>query len=120
MVQLKPLNSNSLICLFRFQFHNGTIKTTLSYTRLHQCCNFNSIMVQLKLEDLYADGAYQRYFNSIMVQLKHDYSFILPAILPKFQFHNGTIKTCMPLVICCCTVSYFNSIMVQLKPHRHL
>ena len=115
MVQLKPLNSNSLICLFRFQFHNGTIKTTLSYTRLHQCCNFNSIMVQLKLEDLYADGAYQRYFNSIMVQLKHDYSFILPAILPKFQFHNGTIKTrnTTSMLKMCLN---FNSIMVQLKP----
>ena len=69
--------------------------------------------------------------------IKTDYSFILPAILPKFQFHNGTIKTqcnkgssrtchefqfhngtiktCVRQWKFHCRI-YFNSIMVQLKP----
>ena len=47
--------------------------------------------------------------------IKTDYSFILPAILPKFQFHNGTIKTSLVLGIIAQFNSNFNSIVVQLK-----
>ena len=92
-------------------------------------------MVQLKPFANFEFAPLFTYFNSIMVQLKHnerernphdntfqfhngtiktDYSFILPAILPKFQFHNGTIKTLHELPHLHFPL-HFNSIMVQLK-----
>ena len=76
----------------QFQFHNGTIKTQLNNLVNTFVCNFNSMMVQLKLRASYPTAIVNPYFNSMMVQLKlqlapDDSNHRL------FQFHDGTIKT---------------------------
>ena len=54
--------------------------------------DFNSIKVQLKLNEQFPFLVDQANFNSIKVQLKLENSFQLtkPYV---FQFHKGTIKT---------------------------
>ena len=54
------------------------------------------------------------YFNSIKVQLKLILTLRLTKILLIFQFHKGTIKTVV-LILLICLKRNFNSIKVQLK-----
>ena len=75
-----------------FQFHKGTIKTSVRGLNRCRICNF----------------------NSIKVRLKHNSSAINVAYVG-FQFHKGTIKTDNS----CLTRTFhrnFNSIKVRLKP----
>ena len=76
-----------------FQFHASTIKTICTLDVSLRLLNFNSIMVQLKLGLIATYIGLFQAFQFHNGTIKTDYSFILPAILPKFQFHNGTIKT---------------------------
>ena len=62
----------------RFQFHKGTIKTSILYILSFCKCHFNSIKVQLKL-------------NAAKKQLS----------VTEFQFHKGTIKTLMEHAVSC-------------------
>ena len=55
-----------------FQFHKGTIRTVQMVLLVLNLTDFNSIKVQLELNQA------------------------MGALLPKFQFHKGTIRTCMP------------------------
>ena len=56
--------------------------------------NFNSIKVQLK-PNIEADTWKKQHdFNSIKVQLKLS-PILEVCLLLKFQFHKGTIKTCL-------------------------
>ena len=77
------------------------------------CCYFNSIKVQLELEEVKDKVKNFDYFNSIKVQLEHvDFQSQVEAHL--FQFHKGTIRT--PTWLCVISSSvYFNSIKVQLE-----
>ena len=54
-------------------------------------------------------------FNSIKVQLKLS-EVEKTSEMSTFQFHKGTIKTCLELVTIPPLVLNFNSIKVQLKP----
>ena len=54
MVQLKHNNTNlPLTTLYKFQFHDGTIKTGKGKDVDNIYLNFNSMMVQLKPIDIY-------------------------------------------------------------------
>ena len=75
-----------------FQFHKGTIKTPCVGYLIDHPDNFNSIKVRLKLNSLHYDSEAKRNFNSIKVRLKLYYTNVF-LIIPKFQFHKGTIKT---------------------------
>ena len=99
--------------LSTFQFHKGTIKTTVLPSTLSTFAHFNSIKVRLKLIILQVFYHVLSNFNSIKVRLKLDppSRWELP---PKFQFHKGTIKT----TLCnnhCLSLLHFNSIKVRLK-----
>ena len=52
-------------------------------------------------------------FNSIKVQLRH-YMGFLNTMSNIFQFHKGTIKTCLIFVVMLLLMN-FNSIKVQLR-----
>ena len=58
----------------------------------HPDKDFNSIMVQLKLQDIDFFSKSHLDFNSIMVQLKQSVEYP-HKYNNTFQFHNGTIKT---------------------------
>ena len=53
-----------------FQFHNGTIKTSVHAGGLYLFFCFNSITVQLRQENQKARDYNERSFNSITVQLR--------------------------------------------------
>ena len=53
-------------------------------------------------------------FNSIKVRLKQFFSFIQGVYPYIFQFHKGTIKTCLPWWLVSSWLD-FNSIKVRLK-----
>ena len=55
----------------QFQFHKGTIRT------------FQEVKDSLPPE----------YFNSIKVQLELEQAGLNPNLMMKFQFHKGTIRT---------------------------
>ena len=104
-----------------FQFHKGTIKTIdpklskrvfdnfnsikvrlkLRNVVKEEVCkaDFNSIKVRLKLDSLHYDSEAKRNFNSIKVRLKPSYKFVSASVF-QFQFHKGTIKTCVSRCIC--------------------
>ena len=72
MVHLKPnVGDNVAVRVTKFQFHDGTIKTSM-------------------VSDSYCINAY---FNSMMVQLKLISTVKTSIKRPQFQFHDGTIKT---------------------------
>ena len=95
-----------------FQFHKGTIRTLWLIVQTLWVCNFNSIKVQLELNNASARNMVAN-FNSIKVQLERmaNRSNIMGL---QFQFHKGTIRTCM-FNFCTSLNSYFNSIKVQLE-----
>ena len=70
-VQLKPLTKEVCFYSWEFQFHKGTIKTSVI-----------SSSIQISQEN----------FNSIKVQLKQMQQ-TSDALKYLFQFHKGTIKT---------------------------
>ena len=55
------------------------------------------------------------YFNSIKVQLEQVCLNVLSTLSALFQFHKGTIRTCIPSRTLYVKL-YFNSIKVQLEP----
>ena len=72
MVRLKPGQRHfDKIASPKFQFHNGSIKTS----------------------DLLIRKAALAHFNSTMVRLKHNNKYEKQNYLSVFQFHNGSIKT---------------------------
>ena len=75
-----------------FQFHKGTIKTSVTRHREADGINFNSIKVRLKHYSIVPLTFEQYNFNSIKVRLKQNVlnSFLVIVL---FQFHKGTIKT---------------------------
>ena len=93
-VQLKLAPLWCLDGIRQFQFHKGTIKTVLYISSVFAFSYFNSIKVQLKQ---YRDLFFLMFFlnfNSIKVQLKRK-RFIRYNVAWLFQFHKGTIKTCL-------------------------
>ena len=76
---------------------------------------FNSIKVRLKLVYTLTISPLWLNFNSIKVRLKPSYKFVSASVF-QFQFHKGTIKTCVSRCICWWS-PYFNSIKVRLKPY---
>ena len=76
-----------------FQFHNGTINTTLPLFLHCIILCFNSTTVQLILEVLHLFSPYTECFNSTTVQLILLYLRVIAPRLDLFQFHNGTINT---------------------------
>ena len=113
-VQLE-LNFFELIIyhLFVFQFHKGTIRTTICNCKIRHYRHFNSIKVQLEQFVPKTITLLYLYFNSIKVQLEQP-SRSRKRRARKFQFHKGTIRTSpsSPSALC---VPYFNSIKVQLE-----
>ena len=97
-----------------FQFHKGTIKTIDPKLSKRVFDNFNSIKVRLKLRNVVKEEVCKADFNSIKVRLKPSYKFVSASVF-QFQFHKGTIKTCVSRCICWWS-PYFNSIKVRLKP----
>ena len=53
-----------------FQFHKGSIRTTMCITNDRAVKSFNSIKVQLELAQAKANGFSPNGFNSIKVQLE--------------------------------------------------
>ena len=81
-----------MISLHKFQFHKGTIRTD------------NPREICVKLDN----------FNSIKVQLELEQAGLNPNLMMKFQFHKGTIRTVCSRVLAPAEL-YFNSIKVQLE-----
>ena len=73
-------------------------------------------MVRLKVQTDVNAAVISFHFNSTMVRLK-EYEDTTPTPLAAFQFHYGTIKSCVT-AICRKTCFNFNSTMVRLKDHR--
>ena len=96
-----------------FQFHKGTIKTTVLPSTLSTFAHFNSIKVRLKLIILQVFYHVLSNFNSIKVRLKPSTRLYKNARL-LFQFHKGTIKTAFNQKPTRYS-SDFNSIKVRLK-----
>ena len=99
--------------MLSFQFHKGTIRT-----HSPQCCgtgyrHFNSIKVQLELQEDSSSFYMRKNFNSIKVQLERHTSY-MPADRNPFQFHKGTIRTLWQTQLRR-SIAHFNSIKVQLE-----
>ncbi len=80
--------------IYKFQFHSGTIKRSLSTlsVRTPTTC-FNSIVVRLKGQLGTINSLPFSCFNSIVVRLKVKAFIKNPSEKTKFQFHSGTIKS---------------------------
>ena len=76
-----------------FQFHKGTIKTSVTRHREADGINFNSIKVRLKHYSIVPLTFEQYNFNSIKVRLKLFRTNKSVVMNNGFQFHKGTIKT---------------------------
>ena len=76
-----------------FQFHYGSIKSTIKICRHSPCRNFNSTMVRLK--DWLKDGLgtnpqiFQFHYGSI----KRLTWLVISLVSLVFQFHYGSIKS---------------------------
>ena len=84
----------SLVLSTLFQFHKGTIKTTVLKQKLADSLQFQFHKGTIKtFPD--AEKAFVDYlnFNSIKVRLKPPKSSYLGNESISFQFHKGTIKT---------------------------
>ena len=55
------------------------------------------------------------YFNSIKVRLEPDVPCFRCYLKTAFQFHKGTIRTIIKIVIKVAIYAYFNSIKVRLE-----
>ena len=75
-----------------FQFHKGTIRTFICAARLDSFSDFNSIKVQLELCAHRWACLLVLDFNSIKVQLELFFNPIFFFFF-LFQFHKGTIRT---------------------------
>ena len=70
-VQLELISgAGSMLSGLLFQFHKGTIRTLWLIVQTLWVCNFNSIKVQLELNNASARNMVAN-FNSIKVQLEH-------------------------------------------------
>ena len=95
-VQLEPQGFHCVVIHQQFQFHKGTIRTTVAKA--------------LRRFDIH--------FNSIKVQLEPSIPSHQCPLSTVFQFHKGTIRTSdeqSPSH----SLSYFNSIKVQLERGIH-
>ena len=115
MVRLKGINEAIAQSEMKFQFHYGTIKSTIS-----QSCSgsallyFNSTMVRLKDSHAEFDYITIRNFNSTMVRLKDLHR---PVFLSNQIYFNSTmvrLKETYSTELCP-VHNYFNSTMVRLK-----
>ena len=79
-----------------FQFHEGPIKTLLANSRNNHLYCFNSMKVRLKQNVAEGIKAQNDCFNSMKVRLKLKIGFTMMT-KAQFQFHEGPIKTNMPL-----------------------
>ena len=76
--------------------------------------NFNSMKVQLRQRRSAHRWVRLQHFNSIKVQLRHIDSNASTESAELFQFHKGTIKTKI-LLLLQKHIVHFNSIKVQLR-----
>ena len=127
-----------LSAISMFQFHKGTIRTSVQSLEIATNLRFNSIKV--RLERLMDYDAYYKYqsFNSIKVRLEQSVSRFIaahfgfqfhkgtirttitnvkPSDFSAFQFHKGTIRTSDKMTSRPCLTS-FNSIKVRLEQAR--
>ena len=75
-----------------FQFHKGTIRTYCIVLLYSFFINFNSIKVQLEQFLRFCSNPLLCYFNSIKVQLERCFNS-WKGLRCEFQFHKGTIRT---------------------------
>ena len=140
MVRLKVTISCSDINSIKFQFHDGTIKSSSSsvavtFIRIFQFHDGTIKRQKTKGKYLVAllfqfhDGTIKspselllrlhfRNFNSTMVRLK-EIMFLSDCTHKLFQFHDGTIKSADQLHHLFYQ-NYFNSTMVRLKGRKHI
>ena len=101
--------------LTAFQFHKGSIRTPVAKYKLVPYPSFNSIKVQLERFRLPARANAHYGFNSIKVQLEHYFTGAHTRPLAVFQFHKGSIRTCVAVKWAIWYFPSFNSIKVQLE-----
>ena len=78
---------------YAFQFHKGTIRTSV-FARFSRVLDyFNSIKVRLELTVLLVIFMQIFNFNSIKVRLEHRHDLLNSSSVTAFQFHKGTIRT---------------------------
>ena len=81
-----------------FQFHKGTIRTTNFCVYNNKQENFNSIKVRLEHSSPQLQHPRSVNFNSIKVRLERSgHHACIPT--PPFQFHKGTIRTEMSVMV---------------------
>ena len=78
--------------ILQFQFHKGSIKTSLAARRAAACACFNSIKVRLRPWSVVSGATTDTRFNSIKVRLRQR-SCERDDSKDVFQFHKGSIKT---------------------------
>ena len=91
-VQLKLPEASPLILAPIFQFHKGTIKTSILLFLSRQSIIFQFHKGTIKTLVLPLVQVLLSYFNSIKVQLKLG-RIVQSCAIYLFQFHKGTIKT---------------------------
>ena len=75
-----------------FQFHKGTIKTSISRIKKRLIARFQFHKGTIKTPHRLLSYMILSYFNSIKVRLK-PISLYSDMASKQFQFHKGTIKT---------------------------
>ena len=136
MVRLKVSLLPTLLIVYGFQFHYGTIKRTKALVHtITIYVYFNSTMVRLKVryrQDAHSVLSFQFHYGTIKsfalvyaCSFAASFQFHYGTIKrikkwnkeldqKEFQFHYGTIKSfCLVNVVT--LVEYFNSTMVRLK-----
>ena len=114
-VRLEQLTPSSVVYSDQFQFHKGTIRTSIKTVQRHrENINFNSIKVRLEPKGGTADAPTLR-FQFHKGTIRTESSIWFWVLMTKFQFHKGTIRTprqSRPP----CPGTNFNSIKVRLEP----
>ena len=112
-VQLRHIFSYLPWEISQFQFHKGTIKTSVIFTRDKGSPYFNSIKVQLRpayCAKYCCKQLFQFHKGTIKTLRLTNHLWLLLL----FQFHKGTIKTMVRLILLTLSMD-FNSIKVQLR-----
>ena len=117
-MRLRRLRHAEAWCLITlFQFHSGSIKTTLEQDPYFQEPSFNSTLVRLRRYKRARLGNGIPCFNSTLVRLRPEGGGLGSSACFLFQFHSGSIKTCRRAGSNSATLC-FNSTLVRLRQHE--
>ena len=101
----------------QFQFHKGSINTSVCIFNMSYCHSFNSIKVRLIQQYNGVTTSYKQ-FQFHKGSINTLFVIVAPTHHATFQFHKGSINT-EDAVSALSYYNRFNSIKVRLIPHGH-